>query len=116
MLRARLAAGRARATLGARAASTAADHYRVLGVERSASADAIKAAFRAAAKRYHPDVRGDADAELFKRVNEAYSVLSEECAGGARERWRVRERARARAYSNGAPLPSLPPRLRRGQL
>ena len=60
--------------------SSAADYYRRLGVDRSASAEAIKAGFHAAAKRYHPDVHGDATGELFKKVNEAYSVLSEECA------------------------------------
>jgi hypothetical protein len=61
-------------------ASGPVDYYRVLGVSRTASAEEIKAGFREAAKRYHPDVHGDATLELFKKVNEAYSVLSEECA------------------------------------
>lgn len=64
-------------------ASVSVDYYKVLGVSRLASSEEIKAGFREAAKRYHPDVHGDATLELFKKVNEAYSVLSEECACSA---------------------------------
>ena len=55
------------------------DYYEVLGVSRDASADELKAAFRKAAKKYHPDLHpGDAEAErCFKEVNEAYEVLSD---------------------------------------
>jgi curved DNA-binding protein CbpA len=58
------------------------DHYRTLGVSRSATLDDIKAAFREQAKRFHPDVNpGNAAAEeSFKRVNEAYTVLSDTAA------------------------------------
>src|SRR5512141_525813 len=54
------------------------DYYEILGVERNASNDDIRSAFRKLARQYHPDVNKDGDAEeKFKEVNEAYGVLSD---------------------------------------
>ena len=55
------------------------DYYEVLGVEKGADDAAIKKAYRALAKKYHPDMNpGDAEAEKkFKEASEAYAVLSD---------------------------------------
>jgi molecular chaperone DnaJ len=55
-----------------------ADHYEVLGVERDASSDDIKRAYRRLARQLHPDVNPGPDAaERFKAVTHAYDVLSD---------------------------------------
>src|SRR5207253_940011 len=51
------------------------DYYDVLGVNKGASADEIKKAFRQAAVKHHPDRGGD-EAQ-FKEINEAYEVLKD---------------------------------------
>ena len=54
------------------------DYYEVLGVAKDASEQDIKRAFRKLAKKYHPDVSKEADAEeKFKEAQEAYAVLSD---------------------------------------
>lgn len=53
------------------------DYYTILGVERSATADDIKKAFRKLATKYHPDKKGGDEAK-FKEISEAYAVLGDQ--------------------------------------
>lgn len=78
------------------------DYYKILGVERKASADAIRKAYRKLAMKYHPDQNpgNKAAEERFKELNEAYQVLSD-------DQKRARYDQLGSAYSNwqgrGAP-------------
>ena len=55
------------------------DYYQTLGVDKNASADDIRRAYRKLAKQYHPDVNKEPGAEeKFKEINEAYDVLGDE--------------------------------------
>lgn len=57
---------------------TKRDYYEVLGVQRNASQEDIKKAFRRLARQYHPDVNREEGSESrFKEINEAYEVLSD---------------------------------------
>src|SRR5512144_2101908 len=65
------------------------DYYRVLGVERDASTEELKKAYRKLALRYHPDRNpGDKEAEhRFKEINEAYEVLRDDQKRAAYDRF-----------------------------
>jgi len=57
----------------------AADHYKILGIDRSATTDAIKAAYRKLARKHHPDLNPNDDGakKKFQEINEANEVLSD---------------------------------------
>ena len=54
------------------------DYYKTLGVDKKATQDEIKKAYRKLARQYHPDTNKEAGAEeRFKQISEAYRVLSD---------------------------------------
>lgn len=53
------------------------NYYDILGIDKKASKDEIKKAFRTLAHKYHPDKKGGS-ADKFKEINEAYTVLSDD--------------------------------------
>ncbi|MDE8346368.1 MAG: DnaJ domain-containing protein, partial [Acidocella sp.] len=77
------------------------DYYATLGVERGASAEEMKKAYRKLAMQYHPDRNpGDAKAEhKFKELNEAYDVLKDDQKRSAYDRFGHA------AFENGGPQP-----------
>jgi molecular chaperone DnaJ len=64
------------------------DYYEILSVSKGASGDEIKSAFRQLARKYHPDVSQETDAEeRFKEINEAYAILSDQDKRAAYDRF-----------------------------
>lgn len=64
------------------------DYYEVLGLDRTATKEQIKKAYRRLAREFHPDLNKEPDAEAkFKEVNEAYEVLSDEQRRAAYDRY-----------------------------
>ncbi len=79
------------------------DPYTVLGVERGASADEIKKAFRRLAKQYHPDRnKNDPKAqERFSEVNSAYEILGDDAKRKAFDRGEIDAEGKPRATMHG---------------
>ncbi|MFZ0488572.1 MAG: DnaJ domain-containing protein, partial [Arenicellales bacterium] len=54
------------------------DYYKIMGVERDATQDDVKRAYRKLARKYHPDVSKESDAQAkFQEMQEAYEVLKD---------------------------------------
>jgi molecular chaperone DnaJ len=76
----------------------AKDYYTILGVDRKASADEIKAAYKKLAKQHHPDINKDKSSEeKFKEINEAYRVLGDEKKRASYDRFGADEQAQSQA-------------------
>src|SRR3989338_5099198 len=73
----------------------AKDYYETLGVQRNASKDDIKKAFRNLAHKFHPDKKGG-DEKKFKEANEAYTILSD-------DKKRAEYDSYGRVFSGGGP-------------
>ena len=64
------------------------DYYEIMGIKRDATQDEIKRAYRKLARKYHPDVSKESDAEArFKEVGEAYEVLKDPEKRAAYDKW-----------------------------
>src|SRR5512143_3733347 len=63
------------------------DYYSVLGVDRTATENDIKRAFRELARQHHPDINPHDEGERFREINEAYAVLSDRESRARYDRW-----------------------------
>ena len=81
------------------------DHWAVLGLEPGADAESHKQAFRRQARRWHPDLNGNDPAaeERFKKINEAYEVLSDPRRRQAWEAGGVSEPGHRDPFASGFP-------------
>ena len=77
------------------------NHYKVLGVGKDADAEEIRHAYRTAARRHHPDL-ATGDSDSFRRIQEAYEILSDK---GQRARY-DRKRTESGIHAGVRPSPT----------
>ncbi|MFX1566789.1 MAG: DnaJ C-terminal domain-containing protein [Promethearchaeota archaeon] len=84
----------------------AKDYYKILGINKGASKEEIKRAFRKMARKYHPDVNPDEpkSGEKFKEINEAYTILSDDKKRDMYDRFGVVE-GDTSSYQNWSGVP-----------
>ncbi len=76
------------------------NYYKVLGIDKSASLQGVKQAYRRLAKKYHPDVSTEKDAQAkFKEVNEAYQILSNPKARQQYDQFNTSTRKKSKKYN-----------------
>ena len=87
----------------------AKDYYEVLGIQKGASGDEVKTAYRRLAKKYHPDMNKDDPSahEKFKEINEAFSVLSDAKKREQYDNFGTTEDDAGQGYSSQGPLVAL---------
>ncbi len=79
------------------------DYYKILGVDDNATDEDIKKAYRALAKKYHPDVSTEENAtEKFKEINEAYQILSDKDKKYIYDTQRHQTQNNTNSYYNGS--------------
>ena len=88
-------------------AANTKDYYLILQVQPSADPEVIKAAYRRLARKYHPDVRNDAAAQM-QELNEAYEVLSSPDKRATYDRWYRSRQWRETASATPPPVWSSP--------
>jgi hypothetical protein len=92
------------------------DPHDVLGLDPAASPDEVQRAYRALAKRFHPDRAGDGSGELMASINAAYDLLRDQLSEGADPRSGARGAASHNGRDGAAPQPHgawLAPNVRR---
>lgn len=89
----------------------AINHYQLLGIPEDADARRIKAAYRSMAKRFHPDANkgSEAAADLFRKLNEAYRILSDEKLRAAYNKTIVTAKPRQSSRDETAAKPKVDP-------